>query len=173
MLQALAHFREAGLWAEGEGGKPVVCASPLPVMLPGVGLVPSYIDKERLAAVPLKQWTGPTHVVQSVPEALDAVAYIVCELGRSSNPEDRVLGFDAEFRTRPGQFGPPPPSVIQVGRLPYCWRAGVRCHASILERAAPVACVNLLRCNLAPSGNAADSHQQACTLDNQPSVGNR
>jgi hypothetical protein len=102
--------------------------------------VPSYIDKERLAAVPLKQWTGPTHVVQSVPEAQDAVAYIVCELARSSNPEDRVLGFDAEFRTRPGQFGPPPPSVIQVGRLPYCWRACVRCHASIqLMRVAPVA----------------------------------
>jgi hypothetical protein len=109
--QLLTDFVANGL-LKLHGGSWTSHLEPLPIAVDGKAYR-AYLSKQEISRAPIKSWVGPTHVVQSLREAQDVVEHVLGTCGESEVEEDRVLGFDIEFKPL---FGPgeSPPTVLQV-----------------------------------------------------------
>lgn len=136
-LYSLLHdWAEAGLLRATRGTLAIPpCVQPLPVRVPRSDWSPAvfyqaHVDDAQLSAMAQKSWNGRTHVISSRGEAQDAVSGILkraVEHQRRGGPrggglgalQERVVGFDIEFKPRWNASLPEsPPTVIQVRLRP-------------------------------------------------------
>lgn len=132
-LYSLLHdWTEAGLLLATRGTLAIPpCVQPLPVRVPRSDCSPpvfyqAHVDDAQLSAMAQRSWSGRTHVISSRGEAQDAVSGILkraAEHQRRGSPgggglgalQERVVGFDIEFKPRWNASLPEsPPTVIQV-----------------------------------------------------------
>ena len=136
----LKQWSRAGLLADVGGELRFTGHSPYIPFSSGVGParrtvhVPSFISKDDMLQLPLRRYSGEPQLIQDAERAGEVLASIVQRARSSTHPDDRIVGFDVEWRPshRPGTSNPP--AIVQACALHSLARRCLRHACRLLPR---------------------------------------